>query len=270
MNHRTLNPFRYPIPLLGLFLHSSLAHAQFVLSPVAVVGTDLGTFDPSASVENLINQSGVTTPFISGTTVFNTYFANPGQVFATSGDGGTNNWTSNFSFTLPVTGYVDFDLGAVYQLNKLALWNRSLKDIRVALRSGINDPEQIVGSFRIGDRQSFSFSYAVDVLPFTGTFTGRYVRLLIDSTHLPFPGSNFAYAIAGEVALSALPVSSNPPEVGIALQKNGGVLLTFTGKLQASDSLSGEFTDVASDPQGAHLITAGSLSGGWVFRSRSE
>ena len=52
-------------------------------------------------------------PFTSGVTEFDTYFANPARVFAQSGDGGTNNWQSTFSFSPPLTGTVDFDLGAL-------------------------------------------------------------------------------------------------------------------------------------------------------------
>lgn len=256
--------------LAGLALAATSAHGQYVLSPVAVVGTDLGSFNETSSPENLINQSGVTTPFVSGTTVFDTYFASPGQVFGTSGNGGTNNWTSNFSFTLPVQGYIDFDLGAVYRLNKLALWNRSLKDVRVAIRAGINDPEQIAGTYTLIDRQSFTFSYAVDVLPFSGTFEGRYVRLWIDSTHLPFPGATFAYAIAGEVALSALPIAVEPPGISIAVQSDGSVTLTFTGTVQTATGLSGEFTDVPGNPRATHSIPAAALSEGQFFRSRTD
>jgi len=97
--------------LLGLILTANVVRSQVMLSPTAVVATDLGTASESTPLINMINQSGIETPFVSGSTLFDTYFANPGQTFATSGDGGTNNWQSEVSFTLPLKGYVDFDLG---------------------------------------------------------------------------------------------------------------------------------------------------------------
>src|SRR5688572_30485090 len=178
---------KHPSPcrawFLGLALIANTVSAQVVLSPVAVVGTDLGTASESAPLTNMINQSGIDTPFVSGSTIFDTYFANPGQVFASNGAGGVNNWQSEISFTLPLRGYVDFDLGASYRINKIAIWNQSLKEITVKVLNDLNGPEQVAGSFTLFSRLSFVFSYAVDVLSFATTYQGRYVRLAIDSVH---------------------------------------------------------------------------------------
>src|SRR5580765_2861388 len=87
-----------------LALASHTVSGRVVLSPVAVVGTDLGSYAPETALVHMIDQSGVQTPFVSGSTDFDTYFAAPAKTWATNF--GTNNWQSNFSFNLPLTGYV--------------------------------------------------------------------------------------------------------------------------------------------------------------------
>src|SRR6185436_18865724 len=118
MSTRALLP-KFSVTLLILFSFARSAFGQFTLSPVAVT-TVIKSFNEIVSPTNLINQSGVTTTFTSGVTLFDTYFANPGQTFATSGNGVTNNWQSDTAFDLGYQGYLDFDLGAVYQIDQLA------------------------------------------------------------------------------------------------------------------------------------------------------
>jgi hypothetical protein len=195
----------------------------------------------------LINQSGITTPFTSGITVFDTYFATPGQMFATSGNGGTNNWQSEVAFDLGYQGYLDFDLGAVYRINKLAIWNRSLSNVTVKVLHDLNGAEQVVGDFRLINRQNFTFSYAVDLLPFNATYEGRYVRLVINSVY-PIQGFTFGYAIVGEVVASVLPVDTPLPMVQMNRDPNGDVTVTFTGTLQTSPTINGAFTNLPGNP----------------------
>lgn len=249
--------------LLGLaaaFCVASSVSGQVVLSPVAVVGSDLGTASDSTPLARLIDQSGLETPFISGVTAFATYFARPDKVFATSGTGGTNNWQSAISFALPLKGYIDFDLGAVYRLDKIALWNQSLKDVTVNVRKEINGPEAVAGSFSLFSRLNFVFSYAVDVLSFPTAVEGRYVRLVVDSVHTFSPTDTFGFAIAGEVALSAAPVGKPPSTLGINLAANGDVVVTFAGVLQAATDPRGPFLDVPGNPQSPYIAAAGSLA----------
>jgi hypothetical protein len=248
-----------------------LAPAQVVLSPVAVI-TDIPTYDATVPVTNMINQSGITTPFASGVTVFDTYFANPGQKFATSGNGGTNNWQSEVSFNLPLKGNLDFDLGAVYRLNKLGMWNRSLKDITVKVLMTTNGPEQVVGDFALISRLNSPFSYAADVLTFPTNYQGRYVRLAINSVHTFSPGDTFGYAIVGEVVLSAVPVgpAAPSPTVNIALKPNGDVEVNFTGTLQSSTNVLGGFDDVPGNPSSPHTLSRSSLLPQQYFRARGN
>jgi len=255
--------------LLGFAFMATLAHGQFVLSPVAV-STNIPSFNDTVSVTNLINQSGITTPFVSGVTVFDTYFANPGQTFATSGNGGVNNWQSDTAFDLGYQGRLDFDLGASYQLNKLAIWNRSLSNITVKVLVDLGGTEQVAGNFTLINRQSFSFSYAVDVLDFNATYVGRYVRLEINGVY-PFQGFNFGNASAGEVVLSALSTGvPTPPTLSVTPQPNGDVQVAFTGTLQTSPTASGVFTNVPGNPSSPYTLPKASLLPQKFFRAKGN
>jgi len=239
---------------------------QVALSPVTVVDTDLGTVSESSPLGAMINQSGVETPFVSGVTDFGTYFANPLQRFASSGNGGTNNWTSNVSFDLPLQGYVDFDLGALYRIDQLAIWNRSLKDFTVKVYRELGGAEQIAGSFSLFSRLSFDFSYAVDVLPFATPCEGRYVRLAIDSVHTYNVGDRYGYAIIGEVVASVTPITA--PGLGVVLEPDGDVAIRFSGVLQWASALDGQFADVVGNPQSPYTIPALALATRQYFRIR--
>lgn len=245
------------------------AAGPVTLSPVAVVGTDLQTFSPTAPLESMINRSGVEIPFTSGVTEFDTYFANPARVFAQSGDGGTNNWQSTFSFSPPLTGTVDFDLGARYRVNKVALWNRSLKEVTFRILDDLSTPGQAGGTFTLIDRQNFPFSYAADVLPFSAPLEGRYLRMEILSTHL-VPGTSFTYAIVGEVVASATPIAVSPPSLAIETFVSGDVRITFTGTLTSSGNPQGPYNPVAGNPQGSYTLPAAALGANQYFRAETQ
>jgi hypothetical protein len=271
----TLN--KYPLSsrvwCLGFFVLSLASHTvsgAVVLSPATVVGSDLGSFAAETALDHMIDQSGVQTPFVSGSTDFDTYFADPPKTWATNG--GTNNWQSDFSFNLPLTGYVDFDLGASYKINKIAIWNVSVKDVTVKVFDDLNGPEQIAGTFKLTNHWNFPFSYPVDILDFGAEYKGRYVRLAITSAYLFSIGDTFAYAIIGEVVVSAGVDSVTPPTpaLDIILNPNGDVTVTFTGTLQTATAVDGTFADVTGNPQGTHTLPKGSLLAQQYFRARSN
>jgi len=170
-------------------------------SPTAVLGTDLGVLDPITPLENMINQSGLDKPFTSGTTDFDTYFTTAPSPFAQAN--GDNNWQSNFSFNLPMMGFVDFDFGAVYSIDRLAIWNRSLENIKI-----LTSPTSIasaveVASVKLLNKQNFPFSYASEFVDLGGAHDVRFMRIQIDSTYKFTASDTFSYAIVGEVVASA-------------------------------------------------------------------
>jgi hypothetical protein len=181
--------------------------AASILSPVAVIDTDMGESSPTqAPVENMINQSGLDKPFTSGVTDFDDYFNSPPPAFAQAAAG--NNWQSQTFFTLPVTGFVDFDFGAVYSIDRLAVWNISMKDIRILASDTSIDTLQEIAGFALPNHLNFPFSYRHDLLSLGAAQDVRYLRIQIDSVHLFSPSQTFGFAIVGEVAASADAISA--------------------------------------------------------------
>jgi hypothetical protein len=256
------------LTLLMLFTVAVSTFGQVTVSPVAVT-TAIPSFNEIVTPGNLINQSGVTTPFTSGVTPFDTYFSNPSQTFATSGNGGTNNWQSDTAFDLGYQGYLDFDLGAIYQIDQLAIWNRSLSNVTVKILTDLSGTEQVAGSFTLVDRQNFTFSYPVEILKFNTSFVGRYVRLEINGVY-PFQGFDFGNASAGEVVVSALPAFPAPPTLSIAIQTNGDVKLPFTGSLQTSLTSDGMFINRPGNPASPLTLSKVSLLPREFFRAFAD
>jgi hypothetical protein len=176
--------------------------AGTMLSPVAVLGTDLGVYDPQTPLENMINQSGLDKPFTSGATDFDVYFNTGAPPF---GQGAFNNgWQSNFSFNLPLTGYVDFDLGAVYTIDRLGIWNRSLETGNILVKENLGDAFVDVGDFALQNKLNFPFSYQPEFVTLDSAVDARYLRLAITSTYKFDASDTFAYAIVGELVVDAI------------------------------------------------------------------
>jgi hypothetical protein len=96
-------------------------------------------------------------------------------------------------------------------IGKMGIWSISLRDVQVELGEDLSGTGQSVGSWTLLNHLNSPFSYRVEVLPFTSSFSGRYVRLKIDSVYTYSPTDNFGYAIVGEVAFSVEPLTSTPP-----------------------------------------------------------
>jgi hypothetical protein len=177
-------------------------HAGTILSPTAVLGTDLGTFDPITALGNMINQSGLDKPFTSGVTDFDEYFTTGAPPF---GQGRFDfGWQSDFSFNLPLTGFVDFDLGAVYAIDRIAVWNRSLENGNFLVSETLGGPFTNAGSFHLQNKLNFPFSYQPEVVELDDTVNARYLRFDITSTYKFDITDTFAYAIVGEVAVDVV------------------------------------------------------------------
>ncbi|MCW5552317.1 MAG: hypothetical protein KIS67_09110 [Verrucomicrobiae bacterium] len=246
---------------------SPTVFAQVALSPVAIAGSDLEAYAASTPFTNMINHSGVTVPFVSGATNFDAYFADPVSAYANANY--VNNWQSEVSFDLPLTGYVDFDLGAMYSLNKMAIWNVTVENVTVTVFEELNRPGQVTGNFTLPNHWYNPFSYSVSILDFGGVYPGRYVRLTINSAYKYSASDNFTYAIIGEVVMSASPLVQLP-SLTITRDQNGGVVVTFTGTLQSAASLNGDFVDVPGNPQGTYTIPKASLGAAEFFRARND
>jgi hypothetical protein len=183
--------------------------ARVILSPVAA-STDLGEYDATTPVTKMLDQSGLSKPFTSGVTSFDGYF-DFSPVPLNSGTT-ANTWNSLVDFTLPLTGNVDFDLGGTQQFDRIALWNKTLENIRIQISDSPGGPWTEIGQYTLPNHWHF-FSYPADVLDLGGLHSASHLRIAIDSAHKFSFSDTFTYAIVGEVALSAIPV----PEPGHGL-----------------------------------------------------
>jgi hypothetical protein len=221
---------------------SALLSAGTMLSPTAVLGTDLGTFDSSVPLENMINQSGLDKPFTSGVTDFDEYFTTGAPAF---GQGNfANNWQSDFTFNLPLTGFVDFDLGAVYPIERIAIWNRSLENIEIQVSENLGDPMTSAGNFVLTNHLNFPFSYVPEILELNGTFDARYLRIDISSAYEFDVADDFAYAIVGELVVETLP--STP---------------IFTADFDFDGDVDGDDLDDWQDAYGASALADADMDG---------
>ena len=110
-----------------------------------------------------------------------------------------------------VSGHVDFDFGTVHAIDRLAIWNISLKDVRILASDTSPAPGDLVeiADFTLPNHLNFPFSYNPTLLDLGGVHDARYLRLQIDSVHLFDPSDTFGYAIVGEVvAASVVPEPS--------------------------------------------------------------
>lgn len=203
---------------------------QTILSPVAVVGNSMGSFSASVPAINMINHSGLDKPFTSGITGFDRYFDFSPTPFAQANF--ANNWQSLVQTTLPVTGTLDFDLGATLWIDRLAIWNRSLEQIRVQIASSPSGPWQEIGQYTLQNRLFYTFSYPVEIVDLGGEHQARYVRIAVDSAYKARSTDTFAYGNVGEVAFRGSPTPV--PEPGAGGMTTAGVLgLVLLGRTLA-------------------------------------
>ena len=274
------------------FWETASLHAAVLLSPTSVLGTDLGEFSPQTSVVNMINQSGLDKPFVSGVTDFDTYFTTGNPPFAQANF--LNNWQSEVSFTLPVMGVVDFDFGAIYSIDRLAIWNISLKDIKIHVSDTSINSLQEVASFALPNHLHFPFSYSHDLLNLGAAHDVRFMRIEIDSVYLFELSDTFAYAIVGEVVASAIQATAGidgdyngngtVDAADYVLWRKGGPLaneVDTPGTVNAADytawrarfgnSGSGSGLDAVSNapvPEPATLLLLMFAAAGWHLRRR--
>ncbi len=213
------------LAMIGCLFWTTLprnAHATAILSPVEVLGTDLGVSRTDTPLVNMINQSGLDKPFTSGVTNFDAYFNEGDPAWGHANY--LNNWNSNFSFNLPLMGYVDFDLGDIYRIDRVAIWNLSLKDLSIVLSEELGGPTQTIDGISLETKLYHPNAYEVQIVDLGGQYPARYMRFAIESVHLYSPSDPFGYAIVGEVAVSAAPVNG-----GFVLgdMDNNGVLDAF-------------------------------------------
>lgn len=195
------------------------ASAQTMFQPTSV-STTMGNIG-NAVINNVINQSGLSTPYTSGVTSLASYNATHDSDLSTA------YWNSSANNT---TGNVDFDLGGTFTITNFVLWNdpSNYADQIVTFNLiSSSDPTfssstalgsfttNTVGDFTAIQKETFSFAPT----------TARYFRMQVTANQ----GDSFT--AFGEAAFAGSTAAVNSPEPGsIALLALGTGVLILMGR----------------------------------------
>lgn len=177
------------------------------------------------AISSTFDQYGLITDYVSGVTDFDAYIAeNPLHVFDFSvvdaGETYYYEWFSNFGTT---TATVSYDLGEVYDIHGMALWNEDGNGIGKLNILGSLDGENwtSLGSSLSPTNHAQGVDYGADVFSW-GTTTARYVKL--EASQCPSSSAWVGCSI-GEVAFNATPVpeASSVAMAGLGLAVVGAV-----------------------------------------------
>jgi hypothetical protein len=182
----------------------SFANSSTIISANSVSHNDFTTLIPAIHINDVINQNGLNTHYISGTTDWISYFAgNP-----THDEAWTNKeWfgpqlsASGHSAT-DIHGSIDFDLGSVSRIDGLALWNEDSFGIgNFDIYTSTNGSSwTLVKGGNIPTNWPYDTHYSADLFNWTAT-DARFVRLTINAGGYKEPTDQYGVAI-GEIAFS--------------------------------------------------------------------
>ncbi len=188
--------------VLAISVQPDRIDAEMVLNPGTVLATNIVTHTPgsSYSIQHAINQNGLSSGYTSGVTDFSSYFAsNP-----THAESGLD---THFLSQISTTGFVDFDLGQVYALSSIAVWNWQISQGGV----GVTNIEVLrstdaaftapvsVGNFGF----SINGSALAQLDQFSAPVSTRYVRINLSNT------TGTGQIGFGELAFGAVPEPSS-------------------------------------------------------------
>jgi hypothetical protein len=168
--------------------------AGSILSPVAVLLNTAGDNSVDAAIDSTIDQSGLSTGFTSGVTDFDAYLGtNPTHEWIFT-DG--SEWFSTAGAT---SGTIVYDLGGLFAIDRLALWNEEFSGIQtMQVETATN--AGFIGAVSVGallpTNTPFDQSYPAEVFTLTPS-VGRYVRLTITGPQSPNRGT---FLSMGEIA----------------------------------------------------------------------
>lgn len=186
------------------------ANASTIVGASGITQNTMGVRDGDVDIGNIIDQSGLSSSYASGVTDFDAYLAGSPSHASAARD---NDWFADPGVT---SGIIDFDLGSVYSLDRVAIWNEDATGVaQVNIFTALDSlftGTTFVGTFTLSNNAREQ-DYLADVLTLTSITDARYVRFAIVDAYPDERG--FAdQASLGEVAFS---VSTVPLPAAILL-----------------------------------------------------
>lgn len=178
------------------------ANASTILGATNIINNTLGDRDANVDIGNSIDQSGLSSGYTSGITDFDTYIGGTPSHSLIAVD---KEWFASSGVT---SGLVDFDLGGVYSLDRVAIWNEDATGVsRLNIYTSLDSlfaVNTLVGTFSLTNNPRDT-DYFADVLSLAALTDARYVRFDILGAYPDDKGSA-NQASLGEVAFSVSPV----------------------------------------------------------------
>lgn len=200
-------------------------NATVILSPTAISQNTLGDRDGNVDIGNVIDQSGLSSAFTSGVTDFDTYLgSNPTHSFLAQ----NNEW---FAPDGEFFGAIDFDLGAVYDVDRIAIWNEDATGVAgFELFTSLDSTFAASTSFGIFalTNNTRDVDYLADVISLGTISSARYVRMSLLGFH-PDEFNVADQASLGEVAFSVTAANDVPEPASLVL---GGLGLLAAGTVR--------------------------------------
>jgi len=195
--------------VISLLIGTQSSQALTILG-ASSVSTNMGEgFGP---VSNIINQSGLSAGYTNGEDL-NTYLAtNPTHTNFFSGF----EWYSDQPIT---SGNVDFDLGSVFSVANVIIWNEEFQGVnqfRIITASLPDFSDSVDQGLFIAPNNPDGFSYGASPFTFSSS-SARYVRLAILTSYNDLEINTAALGeVAFGVDLQAVPFEFSPA-LGIAI-----------------------------------------------------
>lgn len=172
------------------------ADAGAILSPVAVLSNTGGSSGTGFEITNTIDQSGLSTGFVSGVDDFDTYLATNPLHSSQTGE-----WFSQIG---PLRSVIVYDLGQSFLVSRMALWNEDFAGILTTTVDISDDVAfgsfSTAGTFEPLSNQA-NVAYSAEVFNLAPS-VGRFVRMDVSGL------AGAPYVSMGEIAFE---VSSLPP-----------------------------------------------------------
>jgi len=213
------------------------AGAGVILSPIDVVQNTGGNFSALFTIDETIDQSGLSHGFTSGVTDFDSYLAtNPLHDYRQA-DGGE--WYSQSGVPSSI---IDYDLGELFNIHRLALWNEDLIGIiSMSVSTSADDSftTPVMAGMFMPAGNGLNSPYPAQVFNLAPS-VGRYVRLEVTA------GPSFAVSM-GEIAFDVTPLAAVPEPSTLLLLGCGGLGL-FGTKWRRRKHGSRTHQSLSSDP----------------------